>query len=129
MGGVAMNCIKCGRETLGEQVFCQECQMVMAKYPVKPGTAVKLPERRETTSFRRTPKRRAVNLEEQVKVLKKRTLHLTIGLILALLMIAAMIYPSISYLMEDHHKPGQNYTVITTVDSDGADADSSNNAS
>lgn len=112
-----MNCLKCGRETIGEQIFCEDCLLVMQKYPVKPGTAVKLPDRRETTSFRRAVKRRpTVSPEEQIRVLRKRVSHLTIGLILALLTVAALIYPTISYLMEEHYKPGQNYNVVVTTE-------------
>lgn len=38
-----MNCLKCGREIEEGQVFCNDCLVQMAKYPVKPGTAVQLP--------------------------------------------------------------------------------------
>ena len=47
MGGVAMHCMKCGRDLEPGQVFCEECQAEMKKYPVKPGTVVQLPRRRE----------------------------------------------------------------------------------
>lgn len=110
-----MNCLKCGRETAGEQVFCESCLEEMAKYPVKPGTAVKLPERREPAPFRRALKRRTINPEEQVKTLKKRILHLSIALVLSLVTIAVLIRPAVSHLLEDHYKPGQNYSVVATT--------------
>ena len=31
-----MNCLKCGREIEEGQVFCNDCLVQMAKYPVKP---------------------------------------------------------------------------------------------
>lgn len=34
-----MNCLKCGREIEEGQVFCNDCLVQMAKYPVKPGTS------------------------------------------------------------------------------------------
>ena len=40
-----MNCMKCGKTTTNEQVFCDDCLQVMAKHPVKPGTPVYLPQR------------------------------------------------------------------------------------
>lgn len=113
-----MNCMKCGRETDSEQIFCESCLLQMEKYPVKPGTAVKLPERRETTAFRRAPKRRTVNLEEQVKVLKRRVLRLTVILILAVALILLMAPLTIQHLLEDRYKPGQNYSVVTETDPD-----------
>ena len=40
-----MNCLRCGRETENEQVFCFLCESVMVKYPVKPNTVVTIPDR------------------------------------------------------------------------------------
>ena len=50
-----MSCIKCGKDTLGQDVFCKECLEVMADYPVKPGTPVLIPDQ---TSVRRHPTRK-----------------------------------------------------------------------
>ena len=109
-----MNCMKCGRETELEQVFCPDCLAVMEKYPVQPGIAVKLPQRKETTIIRRAPKRRSVNLEEQVKTLKTRVIRLTLLLCLAVAIIILLLPSTISHLTEDRRKPGQNYSVVTT---------------
>ena len=62
-----MNCLKCGRETSSEQCFCQDCLLDMEKYPVKPGTVIQLPKRREGSASRKNTKRRSVSLEDQVK--------------------------------------------------------------
>lgn len=43
LGVGRLNCLKCGREIEEGQVFCNDCLVQMAKYPVKPGTAVQLP--------------------------------------------------------------------------------------
>lgn len=40
-----MQCMKCGRDTEDNAVFCPECLGVMGRYPVKPGTIVQLPVR------------------------------------------------------------------------------------
>ena len=112
-----MNCLKCGRETVSEQVFCEDCLAEMEKYPVKPGTAVKLPERREPSAFRRTVKRRTVPLEEQVKILKSRLYRLLIVLLLSFGVIFLMIPSVVEHLMEDHYKPGQNYNVVVATTS------------
>ncbi len=115
-----MNCIKCGRETQAEQAFCLDCQLEMEKYPVKPGTYVKLPERREQPGYRRSMKRRTVNTDEQIRVLKHRVRHLTIGLLLCMVIIAGMLYYISSQLMQAHHKPGQNYSVIPATEAQEA---------
>lgn len=110
-----MNCLKCGRETVSEQVFCEDCLRGMEKYPVKPGTAVKLPERREPSSFRRTVKRRTVPLEEQVRILKDRVFRLFIVLLLSFGIILMMIPSVVEHLMENRHKLGQNYSVVVST--------------
>ena len=107
-----MNCMKCGRETTGEQVFCDVCLATMAKYPVKPGIAVKLPQRRDPSAHRRNAKRRTINPEEQIRTLKKRVRTLTLLLILCLAAIAFLLKPALAHMLEGHYKPGQNYSVI-----------------
>lgn len=109
-----MNCMKCGRETPSEQVFCEECLLEMEKYPVKPGTVVFLPKRRETSIVKKLPKRRTVSLEEQVKNLKQRIRILTILAVVLACLAAGLSYPAMEHLMEDHFKIGQNYSSVTT---------------
>ena len=109
-----MNCMKCGRETPSEQVFCEDCLVEMEKYPVRPGIVVQLPVRKES-SPKKVSKRKAVPLEEQVRCLKKRTRMLTIAFLLTAALAAAMAYPAIQYLLEDHFKIGQNYSAIVTI--------------
>lgn len=111
-----MNCMKCGRETVSEQTFCEDCLREMEKYPVRPDTVVKLPERRETTSFRRAPKRRGVNLEEQVRTLKTWVIRLAVLLFITVAIILLLLPSTIAHLTEDHRKPGQNYSVITVTE-------------
>ena len=38
-------CLKCGKKTEEQAVFCNECLEIMDKYPVKPGTVIHLPHR------------------------------------------------------------------------------------
>ena len=109
-----MNCLKCGRETSSEQCFCQDCLLDMQRYPVKPGTVVQLPKRREGSSSRKSTKRRSASLEDQVKSLKKTLRVLTVLLILSLVIIASLVYPAWEYLVKDHFLPGQNYSSFVT---------------
>lgn len=110
-----MNCMKCGRDTVSERIFCEECLAEMEKYPVKPETAIKLPPPRENTSIRRVVKRRTISPEEQVKALKKRVRNLYIALILCLVLIVLLFRPAFAHMMEDHYKLGQNYSVVVTT--------------
>ena len=121
-----MNCLKCGRETSSEQCFCQDCLLDMEKYPVKPGTVIQLPKRREGSASRKNTKRRSVSLEDQVKstavMTYKRIRILTVLLILSLTVIASLVYPAWEYLVKDHFLPGQNYSsyVTSTVTTESA---------
>ena len=110
-----MNCMKCGRETTSEQVFCEECLLDMEKHPVKPGTVVVLPKRRDYTAVKKPPKKRTVPLEDQIRLLKKRIRILSFTLLLVLAGLIAMIYPTVQYLKEDHFKIGQNYNSVSST--------------
>ena len=85
-----MNCMKCGRETAGTDVFCEKCLAAIARYPVKPGTPVYLPKREEGPSVR-SRKKRPPTQDEIIVLLriKLRRRKLTI-LILVLLLLAAL---------------------------------------
>lgn len=108
-----MNCIKCGRETPSEQVFCEDCLLDMEKHPVKPGTVVLLPKRKETAAPKKTSKRRVLPLEDQVKVLRKRVRLLAVLLLIFICLSAALAKPAIDHMTEDHFKKGQNYHTVT----------------
>ena len=111
-----MNCMKCGRETENEQVFCQDCLQIMEKYPVRPGTVVLLPRRRETI-IKKTVKRHVIPAEEQIKILKKRIMILWFTLVLCIALIMLMINPTLHYALDKHVPVGQNYSSVTTTTS------------
>ena len=108
-----MNCMKCGRETEQDQIFCPECLAEMEKYPVKPGTVVQIPVQPAKKQMHH--RRPVVTPEEQVKRLTKRT-H---GLVLALILTSAMalLFALLSFdILEKASMAkllGQNYSVIT----------------
>lgn len=115
-----MGCMKCGKDTISEQVFCPDCLAEMEKYPVRPGTVVQIPNRKTVNPAKKQPRKKSVPLEDQVKVLKKRCRTLLILLITAVIIAAALAYPAFRYLKEDHFKIGQNYTTVvpTTADNE-----------
>ena len=84
-----MRCIKCGKETLDNHVFCESCQVAMDHYPVKPDAAIHLPNRQEETVTKKAPlKKKVLSPEEQIQRLKKanRSLHLWFWILLLLLL-------------------------------------------
>ena len=112
-----MGCIKCGRDTVSDQVFCPDCLLEMQKYPVRPGTVVQLPVRKNSSSSKKQQsKKRTVPPEEQVKVLKKRCRVLFLLLIAVTLIAAALAFPAVEHMTENHFKIGQNYTTVTATE-------------
>jgi len=118
-----MKCLRCGRETASDHVFCDTCIQIMDQYPVNPSTPVILPKRTETVSARKTSRRKAIPLDEQVVLLRSRIRLLFILLTAMTLLCILLIYPAVRYLMEDHFLPGQNYTSIVSKTSVVSDAD------
>lgn len=108
-------CLKCGRET--DQSFCEECRAVMKRYPVKPETAVNLPQRSQIEKYRRKPRHRAqITPEEQILRLKRKVRRLLIWILVLILLICAM--SAAGYYFYRHRKTpqvGQNYTVSQTA--------------
>ena len=107
-----MYCMKCGRETENETVFCQDCLAEMEKYPVQPGTVVLLPRRREPSMLKKIPKRHLITMEEQLVFLRKAVMVLSILLGICLAAIALMFKPTMHYVLGEHVEIGQNYSSV-----------------
>ena len=107
-----MNCMKCGRETLGENAFCPGCLLEMEKYPVRPGTVVLLPRRKETSVIKKVSKRHVPTAEEQILFLRKCVIILTILFVLSLTAVIFMFNPTMHYVLDKHHEIGQNYSTV-----------------
>ena len=108
-----MNCVKCGRETAEEQVFCDVCLGEMENYPVKPGTAVHIPTRNPMTEPKKAHPRRKSVLppSEQIALLKKK-LRRTRILAVVLLLICGSLCLAIGRAVEEldiQRLLGQNY--------------------
>lgn len=87
-----MNCLRCGRDTAEQQVFCDACMADMARHPVKPDVAIYLPNRKPKESPKKNThkRRREHSPEEMVVILRKRVRFLTaLVLILAMMLSAA----------------------------------------
>ena len=114
-----MGCLKCGRDTTGDHVFCDNCQQKMAHNPVAPGTAVHLPQRTSSTPKKAAPRKRAVPPEEQILSLRK-SLRRARTFALIMVIVLAMTAVILVHQITDGDTPiiGQNYTIDTNLSSD-----------
>ena len=109
-----MHCIKCGKETKGSDVFCQDCLLVMQTQPVKPGTAVHIPVR--PASKKPASRKKALSPEEQTAKLRRKMRQLR-WTIFALILALAVTTASTLYLLHRQgvlEDLGKNYSTVTT---------------
>ena len=108
-----MACLKCGRETTGQNVFCADCQAVMAaQKPLKADQRVILPQRPKKAEPVHPPVKKR-SPEEQVMRLQALIRVLAI-LVLTLFLTSAV---SIGFIIHHHQTTihggftiGQNYS-------------------
>ena len=112
-----MNCLKCGREIAEEQLFCEGCLEIMAKYPVKPNTAVQLPPRNAVSPKKAAAKRRqAPSAEEKLQTAKRFLRRILILWLATLVLLILSLFPAVKYLLgETIRLPGQNYSTFSTA--------------
>ena len=112
-----MQCIKCGRDTEPDQVFCGSCRETMAKYPVRPGVVVQLPRRKEAVVKKQISRRRAsLSAEEQVQLLRRAVRRLALLSVLLLAAVIGLSWLTVTLYRDGENKvlPGQNYYSATT---------------
>lgn len=109
-------CLKCGKKTEGNSVFCGECLTVMERYPVKPGTVVHLPHRNVPTEQRSKEDYDAPTPAEQITHYRGiiRWLTAVVAGLSILLVITAVLL--IHTLDQEQPLPiiGRNYTTNST---------------
>ena len=108
-----MHCLRCGRETENEQVFCFLCESVMVKHPIKPHTVVTIPDRAAATQA--APVRKPAWQEVDPAPLRRTIGHLRlwVGMLLAMLMLCAALLTWQELRRTDGPAIGQNYSSIT----------------
>ena len=112
-----MHCLKCGKETAQQQVFCGECLDIMQQYPVKPGTAVQLPQRDHPTQEKKPSVRhQEPSLAEQVDRLRLvlRWLTATIAVLSVLLLLTGAMLIHTLTKQDTPSAIGRNYTTSTS---------------
>lgn len=113
-----MNCLRCGRETVNEQVFCEKCQATMKKYPVKPGTAVHLPDRKALENRPQVQHLRQPTAEELLPQLRRTVRILVAAVVLLSVSLGITAWLLVRSAM-DAQLPapgnmGRNYTAVET---------------
>lgn len=110
-----MNCMKCGREIKGEQVFCSDCLQVMEAHPVKPGTAVQLPIRPTGGQKKSSSRRKSLTPEEQLAGLRKRVRRLTVTIVVLLACLSLSVATLLHTLQVQHKQEniGKNYSTVS----------------
>ena len=110
-----MTCLKCGKETQDPHVFCQHCQSVMDASPLKPGTPVHLPHRREPSD--RKPRHKTPSPTETIVSLK-RMIRWLVAVIAALTVIICIITGVLLRTIDQQNNTnliGKNYTTTTDI--------------
>lgn len=113
-----MHCLKCGRGIPEEQLFCECCLEVMERYPVKPNTAVQLPQRSKTVSSKKAQakRRQAPTAEEKLQTALRFLRRILVLWLVTLGLLIASLFPAVKYLLgEPMRLPGQNYSTFSTV--------------
>lgn len=110
-----MQCLKCGKETTGEKVFCDGCLEVMEQYPVNPTTPVPSPRKESPAQEKKTSRRRALTEEETLAQLKGliRLLTATVAILAVLLCLVAGLLLQQLEINQGNNAIGRNYTTTT----------------
>lgn len=110
-----MYCLRCGKDTPEKQVFCNSCLDSMDKYPIKPGTSVHLPRKKEAPPAKKAARKfRPVTPEELIVRMRKAIRILALMLAVSLLLLCVAIGMLLQHWQEAPAAPiGQNYTVST----------------
>ena len=113
-----MHCMKCGKEILEKQAFCDQCLEVMEQHPINPGTKVWLPSRPAPVNTKKSaPRRRVLPIEEKLARSKKAIQWLSIALaivIFALVMTTSILVDSLQS-SDNNSIIGQNYNTVDAL--------------
>ena len=114
-----MWCLKCGKDTKNEQVFCPQCLAGMEAYPVKPDVHIQLPNHAARDAAKKNAKKkRAPSLEEQIENLRIRNRRLLLIILVLVLLLGVAAYALIpgTETPDIVENWGKNYTVETPTE-------------
>ena len=109
-----MNCLRCGRELEDDRTFCDHCLQSMEKYPVRPGTAVMLPKRKDPTVLKKTKLRLPPTPAEQIRKLRRQRTVLSLAALILAALLAGSLFLQYRIRNDLYRRPGQNYSAVET---------------
>ena len=114
-----MKCMKCGRETGQDQLFCDSCSAGMKDYPVSPDTVVQLPNiKARQPAKKAAARRRPASDPEQLRRLTRRLHFLWGALGVALVLLIVLSCVTIRLAVKSRRPlPGQNYSTVVSKSS------------
>lgn len=110
-----MYCMKCGTKLADDQVFCDSCLAEMERYPIKPGTAVHLPQRdTQETVKKPASRKKTLSAEETAAKLRKTVVWLTVlAVVLAIALGSAVTMLMRGWREADPDETiGKNYSTL-----------------
>ncbi len=109
-----MICLKCGREKVEGNAFCDQCLAEMEKHPVSPNTVVVLPSRRRIQPKKLGVSRHSeMSQQELLKRFRRRCRRLTIATAVLSVILAVVIGVGAWLLLRPKPVPtGQNYKAV-----------------
>ena len=110
-----MVCMKCGKETKNERVFCARCLEVMEAYPVKPDVIVQLPSHNPEAAPKKQSRKIRIDPKDAQIIALRRQLRLMWLLVIALLLALGLLMAR-EYCLPDAEptEPTSSYTEPTT---------------
>lgn len=110
-----MYCLKCGCETTGSNIFCDDCLAEMKECPVKGDVAIHIPDHPMPDQEKKAKKQRSA--DSLVKTQKNLIRILFVTLILLLAIVCVLSY----FLMQELQTPsiapelGNNYPITAMI--------------
>ena len=114
-----MNCMKCGRETKSDAVFCRECLEHMDRHPVVEHTFVYVPTEKDRAAVKKhTAAHPVVSVEDQLKKLQRRNhvLSLLVIFFMGLSLFFGILSIETIHELNVANLIGQNYTPVVATE-------------
>lgn len=116
-----MNCMKCGRETKSDDVFCQDCLEHMERHPVPENMLAYVPTEKDRSAAvkKHAVTHTIVSTDDQVKRLQRETdwLRLMVILFAVLSMFLGIVSMETLNELKISNLIGKNYKTVVATDS------------
>ena len=89
-----MGCLKCGKDTQSNHVFCPECLAIMEQHPVKPDAVVMIPQREPVQPERKSKRKKAdpKKRSRRIRFVVRGLFGMVLILFLLVCILAAMLF-------------------------------------